>query len=231
MTLIAALQGKTGIALAADSRGTIGDPRGLTAVNDLQDKLFKLSDRCGICISGAAELAAKFIDELKADLQASPASCVDVLASRIRNKIRTNYNDWFAQFDVNKRPNVNLIVAGYNDANYPRIYLFSSSLDFAPQLCTSGFMLAGIPQYATYLVHRLYNNRMTLQDLTRLAAYLITETATQDPKVGGPIKIATVTKKGKFKMLSDVKVQRIIDYNKEQNRKLRESFFKGGSKL
>lgn len=62
MTLVAALEGKHGIVLAADSRGTVGDPRGLTAINDTQTKLFKLSDWCGIGMSGAAELATTLIE-------------------------------------------------------------------------------------------------------------------------------------------------------------------------
>ena len=41
MTLALAIVAVDGIAVASDSRGTIGDPRGLTAVNDTQQKLFK----------------------------------------------------------------------------------------------------------------------------------------------------------------------------------------------
>ena len=36
MTLLVALRGKDGIVAAADSRGTFGDPRGVTAQNDSQ---------------------------------------------------------------------------------------------------------------------------------------------------------------------------------------------------
>lgn len=48
--MIVALQGKDGLVMAADSRGTVGDPRGLTAVNDSYAKIFKLSMYCGISI-------------------------------------------------------------------------------------------------------------------------------------------------------------------------------------
>jgi len=34
MPLIVALEGKDGLLVAADSRGTIGDPRALTAISD-----------------------------------------------------------------------------------------------------------------------------------------------------------------------------------------------------
>jgi 20S proteasome alpha/beta subunit len=71
VTLIVALQGSNGLVIAADSRGTVGDPRGLTAINDDQTKLFELSTYCGVGLSGASELAAKVIDDLKVSLAAS----------------------------------------------------------------------------------------------------------------------------------------------------------------
>jgi len=56
MTLALVIKATDAIIVAADSRGTIGDPRGLTAVNDTQQKIFQLG-ACGLAISGAAELA------------------------------------------------------------------------------------------------------------------------------------------------------------------------------
>lgn len=44
MTLIVALEGKDGLALASDSRDTFGDPRQVRAQNDTTQKLFKFSD-------------------------------------------------------------------------------------------------------------------------------------------------------------------------------------------
>lgn len=41
MTLIAALQGQDGLALASDSRATIADPRGLTTIRDVHKKIFQ----------------------------------------------------------------------------------------------------------------------------------------------------------------------------------------------
>ena len=39
MTLIVAMKTSESIIMAADSRGMMGDPRGLTAINDNQTKL------------------------------------------------------------------------------------------------------------------------------------------------------------------------------------------------
>ncbi|MBI2304445.1 MAG: hypothetical protein HYU86_06820 [Chloroflexi bacterium] len=64
MTLIVCMKAEQAIILAADSRGTIGDPRGLTAINDNQHKLFSLG-RCGLGLAGASEMGATLLDELR----------------------------------------------------------------------------------------------------------------------------------------------------------------------
>jgi 20S proteasome alpha/beta subunit len=231
MTLILSLQGKEGLVIAADSRGTIGDPRGLTAINDSHTKLFKLSDNCGVSIAGASELATKIIDELNGVLQRGKHTFTDPIMNETRKLVRSRYDDWFAKFKTEERPGMNLILAGYqrNQSNelVPRTYLLTSQLDFAPQMSPNGNMLAGVPQYAVYLMHRLYNPEMGVEALTRLAAYLISETATQDPKVGGPIKIASITPTEGFKEFASAEVDEALKLNDEQNEKLRKFFFEG----
>ena len=49
-------------------------------------------------------------------------------------------------------------------------------------------MMVGVPQYAIYLSHRYYDPNISSDKAAALAEYLISETASQDPKVGGPIK-------------------------------------------
>lgn len=43
MTLLVSLRGSDGLVVASDSRGTFGDPRGVTAQNDAQKKLYVVS--------------------------------------------------------------------------------------------------------------------------------------------------------------------------------------------
>jgi ATP-dependent protease HslVU (ClpYQ) peptidase subunit len=62
MTLAVAIKAQDAIIVAADSRGTIGDPRGLTAVNDKQ-KIFQFG-ACALAISGAAEMSFALLDEI-----------------------------------------------------------------------------------------------------------------------------------------------------------------------
>ena len=234
MTLIAALEGQDGLVLASDSRGTVGDPRQLTAINDTHKKIFKLSDYCGIATSGAAELNNRLIDNFISHLEGKEIINIDVIVNEFIKFAKKEYQAWFGSRPfisqgppiTDQRPGMIFIVAGYNrDIKQKRIYLLNSALNFAPQLCTSGHMLAGVPQYATYLIHRLYNPQMKLNNIKSLAAYLIRETATQDPKVGGPIKIAQITVETGYEELESKVIQDFVRKNDEQNAKLREFFF------
>lgn len=229
MTLIVSLRGKNGLVLSADSRGTIGDPRSLTAINDDQIKLFRLSKYCGVGISGSSEFAAKVLDELKNEINDSDLA--DAVLKTTREVARRLYDDWFEKFPLEKRPSMTLTVVGYDkngDDFVPRTYLLVSHSDFAPHLFPTGNCLAGVPQYAVYLLHRLYDPQMDVADLSRLAAYLISETATQDPKVGGPIRIATITESDGFRQLDANEVREIMRKNNEQTEQMKQSFF--GSK-
>lgn len=238
MTLIAAIKGQDGLVLASDSRGTIGDPRGLTAINDTHKKIFRLSDYCGIATSGAAELNNRFVDYFIRHLDGKGLVDVEPVVNEFIKWGKNEFRNWFGarpffsqgQAINDQRPVMVFIIAGYNQSTDRecRIYLLSSSLEFAPQLCTSGHMLAGVPQYATYLLHRLYNPQMSLKHVRNLSAYLIHETATQDPKVGGPVRIAEITTEDGFKELSEDVVSEIVKKNEEQNQKLRQFFFDGG---
>lgn len=230
MTLIAALEGQDGLVLASDSRGTVGDPRGLTAIRDVERKIFKLSDFCGIAVSGSSELASNVIDNLTRSL--GDVQYIDPLVEKVYTTLKSEFTKWFGgrtwvspQPVVDQRPVMIFLLAGFTEDRKPRIFLLNSGMDFAPQLCTAGHMLAGIPQYAVYLLHRLYNRQMHVEHLSALAAYLISETATQDPKVGGPIRISQITPSDGYKELEDSVIQEIIKRNEEQNRKLRQFFF------
>lgn len=232
MTLVVALRGADGMVLAADSRGTIGDPRGLTAINDDQNKLFRLSDHCGVGLSGASELGAKVFDELQANIVNAGAQYADDILDASRNLLRKNYDDWFDKFDVDKRPSLMLALAGYEQNNgqlIPRTYVLGSNFDFAPQLFPNGNALIGVPQYAVYLMHRFFDPGMTIEALARLAVYLIRETASQDPKVGGPVRIASIRPDEGFQLFEEQAVDEIVEQNEAQNEAIRQFFIEGGT--
>ena len=73
MTLLVALVGSDGLVLAADSRGTFGDPRGITAQNDAQQKAHILAPHAAVLIAGAGEVGSLLIHEARQ--QPSLPSC------------------------------------------------------------------------------------------------------------------------------------------------------------
>jgi 20S proteasome alpha/beta subunit len=225
MTLVTCFRGRDGVVLAADSRGTIGDPRALTAINDTQQKLFQLSKFTGIVSFGQAELAAQMIVEIRAKLGPEHFHFSEVF-ELTREVVMNKYEEWFKPIPREHRQVLGFILGGLERDGTSKIYYLTSPLNFAPQLSTTGTALGGIPQYATYLVHRLYNPEMTTDDLVSLAAYVISETATQDPKVGGPIKIAVISPTKGYIELEPSTIQGVIEQNEETTKKLRDFFSK-----
>lgn len=227
MTLVVALKSKQGLVMATDSRVTIGDPRGVTAMNDTANKLVQLNDYCALGISGSAELANTLIDQWLSEKPHVKKLDIDKVVVDACKNFRNKYDEWFRGLELEKRPPVHMIMVGLkdqgNDNWLPRTYLMASQMNFAVQLATDGCMLVGVVQYAIYLKHRFYDPSMGINQATKLAVYLIAETATQDPKVGGPLKAAQIGPEG-FYQLSENEIDAIIQDNAEQNQKLK-SFF------
>jgi 20S proteasome alpha/beta subunit len=88
-----------------------------------------------------------------------------------------------------------------------------------------GFALSGIAQYALYLLNRLYQNDSTITQLKNLAAYVITETASQDGKVGGPVQIATISPTDGCIELDANETARIVADSHSRSETLKASFF------
>jgi 20S proteasome alpha/beta subunit len=229
MTLALAIKARDAIIVAADSRGTIGDPRGLTAVNDTQQKIFQFG-RCGLAISGAAELAQTMMDEYGKRGVSNPQNIDEAVAALSQSAAM--YDGWFQGINFEQRPGILLIVAGYRlpdggGAPVAMVYVMASNTRFAPQLGGAYPMLIGVPQYAVYLSHRYYDPAMTADSAAALAEYLISETASQDPKVGGPIRIAKVLPTG-YHPLTDDEVSALKKRNSKLNAKLKRFFMGGG---
>lgn len=230
MTLVVALKGKGGVILAADSRGTIGDPRGLTAINDTYDKLFQLTKYAGVVSFGAGELSAQMMHIIRSHQNIrnlENVKDIDKTVEVFRQGLSSIYQGWFRQTPPNQRPVIGYIVGGIDRNDEAKVFTLMSQLEFAPQYHIKGFGLGGVPQYAVYLVHKLYNYETLYENLRDVAVFLISETATQDPKVGGPIKLAEITPEFGFNQLSSDIVKEIMISNEKVN-ELLSDFFKQG---
>jgi 20S proteasome alpha/beta subunit len=243
MTLLIALKGSDGMALAADSRGTFGDPRGVTAQNDSICKAFILTSHVAGIQAGSSELGATVL-KLVQDALAKQAGIDDIesVVDVLHKTARASYDGWFPTLPQTVilnpqtgapigRPDLVFIVGGYGkdqSGNFTRpiIYQLASALNFAPMIHDYGFAVAGVATYALYLLNRLYEADRKAQELVPLAVYAISETASQDGKVGGPIRVVIVSPAGS-KELNNVEVDNIVKRNLTKTTALRNSFYEG----
>ncbi|MBI3032464.1 hypothetical protein HYY69_03245 [Candidatus Woesearchaeota archaeon] len=237
MTLIVCAKAIDGMVLASDSRGTFGDPQNLTAQNDTMKKVVKLNENAVLLASGSAEIGETIIQEIVNDLKQANIKSVTEVMEFSRKKFKQRYDEWFLKYPplphpqnpAFVRPVLGIIIGGYdldhnNKYTIPKIYSLLSVYDFAPMLHNYGFGLQGVPQYALYLMNRLYSPEMNTEQLKHLLAYIITETATQDAKVGGPVQIAIIQSE-KCKELSREEAESIINKNISNSNRLKELFF------
>jgi len=235
LSLAVAIEASDGIVLGADSRATYGDPRGLTAVNDTVQKIYRLTPRTAIALVGQAETGASLIQRIVAGLAAQPGADVDFAAESIRTIGNQFFGQWFGppQFLMGPagpvsvpRPDIWLLLIGFGTNGKPKIISQGSTppFNFAPNLSTTGFAASGVVPLAVYLLNRLYRRGIALEIAKDLAAYCILETASQDGKVGGPIRLAVARPNEDIVLLGDDEIAEIgrrVDRHRES---LRNSF-------
>jgi 20S proteasome alpha/beta subunit len=235
MSLAVSIEAANGIVIAADSRATFGDPRGMTAVNDTVQKVFILSPRTAIAMVGAAETGAALIQRIMASLAAQPGANVDVAAETIRTVGNQLFAQWFGppQFLMgpagpvpSPRPDVWFGLVGYDVSNQPKLISLGSSppFNFAPNVSTTGFSCLGVVPLAVYLLNRLYRRGLDLEIAKDLAAYCILETSSQDGKVGGPLRMAVIQPNQNTQLLSEGEVEQVIQRSNRHRESLRNSF-------
>ena len=230
MSLAIGLTGRDGVVLAADSRGTVGDPRGLTAINDTMQKLFQLNKVVGCCTFGSAEMGLAVLTDFRGEVSNADVDdlYVESIVQSFSRVARQSYAAWFSNTPPNERPGLGIIIGGLNEAGEPKVYFMGHTYEFAPMPAPAGFHFGGVVNYAIYLAHRFYDRKISISDLRRLAEYLIYETSTQDPKVGGPIDIATIAEDGTYYELSGEEGKALRDANETLSAQLQDFFYKEG---
>ena len=239
MTLLVALRGSDGLVLAADSRGTFGDPRSVTAQNDAMKKAHVLSRRVALLQAGAGEVGALIVQEVAPQL--SNDADVNTALQVLRDHVRRRYGEWFPRVaavpaptlaqtgQVPTRPDLIYLVAGFeSDGDVPgetKIFQIMSTNDFSPMLHDYGFAVAGVAQYALYLLNRFFEPERSVAELLPLAVYAITETASQDGKVGGPVNVITIRAEQGCEALTSAAVDQIVLDNSERSAAIRSSFY------
>jgi hypothetical protein len=170
-----------------------------------------------------------------ANLSANPGANVDHAAEALRIVGNQSFGQWFGppQFMMGPmgpvavpRPDVWLLLVGYTGNAQPKIITAASAppFNFAPNLSTTGFAAAGVVPLAVYLLNRLYKRGLSVDIAKGLAAYCIIETASQDGKVGGPLKMAVARADADIVVIDDNEIADIGKRAGRHRETLRNSF-------
>lgn len=201
MTLVTALQGRNFVVAACDSRGTFGHPNVAFSSHDMMEKIQIITPHVVVLTAGVGEISDNLLVEFRRSLT-SPIDGITEIVQHLQQFCMAKWNQWFVNVPFQHRPAVVYVLAGLDregedgDYSVPRIYTMVSQAGFAPAFHRYGWANAGIPIYAIYLYGRRYRSDMTADELCGLAAYAISETATQDLRVGGNIRMAKVLSDG-----------------------------------
>jgi 20S proteasome alpha/beta subunit len=204
MTLGVGIETTGGIVLASDSRATVGDLRALTTNNDTHMKIFTPTPNVAVALSGNGDTGHALMQHVAAGLVNQNLVGLDAVAQNIQNLGKVYYAQSFGPpvWLMNPagmpvcapRPDVWLLLAGYTADGRPKLINMTSAVpfNFTPGFTHTGFAAIGVAPFALYLLNRLYRRDVTLEIAKDLAAYCIEETASQDGKVGGPVRMAIV---------------------------------------
>jgi len=207
----------------------------MTAVNDTVQKIYRISPRTAIAMVGQAETGAALIERIIPAMAAQPGIEVDNAAEVIRVMGNQFFGQWFGapQFLVGPmgpvstpRPDVWFLLVRYDSNGRPKILSLGSMapFNFAPNLSTMGFAALGVVPLAVYLLNRLYRRGIDLEIAKDLATYCILETASQDGKVRGPVRLAVSKPGQETTILSEDEVSAIVRRADGHRETLRNSF-------
>jgi len=214
MTLVVGIIAKTGVAIAGDRRQTTGGQYSATASNDTVQKIFKITDHCGMGISGSGEIGVTLVESFLQDkfkeYNKSEPSILKV-ADDFRQYAKNKYTEWYQGpfYEKGKIDYLHIFLAGYEKKGRfsdPKIIRMFSP-NFEPRTSTTGFTSIGVPTFANYILNRIYlKNKFKLQEVVDMAVFCILETASQDGSVSEEIQIATFSIKQNFKFYNQSKV-------------------------
>jgi len=218
MTLVTAAQGKDFVVVGTDSRGTFGHPEVAFSAYDTMQKLVILTPHVVVLTFGAGEVGDNILEEFKREVLTQEGAQLDGVSNILRalqGYCLNKWNQWLANVPFQARPVIGYIVAGLDidcegKYNIPKIYTMISAMGFMPALHRYGWANGGIPIYAIYLYGRRYKTDMSINELSGLAAYVISETASQDQRVGGPIRMAQILPDGCHELTED-QIKKVLD--------------------
>jgi len=217
MTLVIAAHGSNFVILGADSRGTIGtEEQALIIGLDDQSKLISVTPHVGFLTFGLGDVAEMLVQEFRAS--SGSLDGVSLVAERFRAHCRQRWNDWLTGVRPEYFPGFGFLISGLDvdqESRFavPHTYSLLSESGFVPSFHRK-FICMGCPMLANYILNKQYREDLTLESLAPLVAYAISETASVDRRVGGPIKIAIIDGSG-YRLIPEETVEGWLEDSEE----------------
>lgn len=230
MTLAFALRGSNGLVLGADSRMT-----GPTSSADTSTKFLQVNREIGILTYGLAEVGYRAINSivdkvnLYSDFSSRTTKRIVHFSEISKRTQEICKKTWINLTTKYRRRSPNLtdgelltgfILAGYdaNETNQFKIHHFQSPLF---QVDPRADIITAQWRISQFLSNHFYYQEMDVEQLKRLAVFMLIETETISASVGGRLKIATVTLEGGFQQLNEKEIQDLICENQTRFAKYR----------
>ncbi len=204
MTLTICIKAKDGMVLASDSRAS-----SYFTSNDTVTKLFRLDDHTGVGIAGDGPLAMYLLESISDVLDFTRG--ITSLAGQLCSESKKLFDEYFAQHSQRERPDLQIILAGYNKNVEPAIYTLNSNDNFFPRRNPTGFECIGIPVIADYILNRVYYPDVSVEHAAEMAAYCILETESQDHRVGRPVQLASFSNEQPYTAFEEARIARIYE--------------------
>ncbi len=207
MTLVLALAGTDGVVLAGDRRTAIEEEE-RRLLTDTSRKIFQVSDHVGVALCGRGDLGVYLIEKLIREAREREIDGISSLFEFAPQFLIAAYDEVTHRIQSGSKPPVGFIFAGLDrDAwgiySQPRICSIYEWEGFQPLISTTGWDASGIVWIAEYLISRFYAPSMTVGQLCELASLAISETASEDSRVGGEPLIAMITASGCRETIGD----------------------------
>lgn len=207
MTLVLALAGGDGVVLAGDRRTAI-EEEDRRLVTDASQKIFQLTDHVGVALCGQGDLGVYLLEKLVREAQEREIDGITPLFEFAPQFLIAAYDEVTRRIQSGSKPAVGFIFSGLDRDSWgiysqPRICSIYEWEGFQPLISTTGWDASGIVWIAEYLISRFYAPSMTVGQLAKLASLAISETASQDSRVGGEPLMAVITASGCRQTIGD----------------------------
>lgn len=215
MSLVIALKSASGdVVLASDQLGTIGDPSGLVCTDEAQEKLFTFKTGAVAMVGDIGHLAIPVYEALT-NIERNGSDPYTTITDTVRKHFNLHWSHKKVKEECIKRPDASLIFADVNNGS-TRIYSLTSEDDFGPSAHNRSFAAQGMHQYVFYFRKRLLRSNMSIDDVARLAIFIVCETGLVEPKVGKEPVVVKIMCNGSIVRMSKAEIDHIIKENNQR---------------